>query len=506
MRIRSEIVYIQSGWALARSYLINFYERGFAMITFLICLTILIVGYFTYGKIVNKIIGPDDSFETPAMRMADGVDYVELPWWKVLLTQFLNIAGVGPIFGAISGAMFGPVAFLWITFGCLFVGAVHDFLSGYISLKHDGLSISEIVGLYLGKHARAVMRVFTVVLLMLVGVVFTMAPANWLQSQMDLGLMVWVGIILIYYIVATIVPINTLIAKLFPIFSASMILMCVMLFIAVVVGQINGTVEMMEFTLDFPHPQNLSVLPFIFVTIACGAVSGFHATKSPMMARCLKRESESQRVFYGAMVIEGIVALVWAAVAMALVGDRFMAGETVGAMGGPGNVVDMLSRQLLPEWIALILIVIAIIIVPVTSGDTTFRSIRLLLSDAFKWDQSTVKSRVMICIPIFAVAFALTLIDFDVVWRYFAWSNQTIAAIALWTGAAFLVVNKKFHWIATIPATFLSFISVSYIMQAPDEGFGLPMMISNVTGAVFATVLLILFLVKAPNMKIHTDE
>jgi len=472
------------------------------MITFFICVAILVIGYFTYGTIVDRIISPSDEFETPAIRMADGVDYVELPWWKVLLTQFLNIAGVGPIFGAVTGAMFGPIAFVWITLGCIFVGGVHDILAGYVSMKHDGLSITELVGIYLGKHMKAFMIVFTIILLMLVGVVFTMSPAAWLNSRFAIGQWAWVLIILAYYVIATIVPINTLIAKLFPIFSGSMLLMCVLLFIGMLIGQLNGEFTMMEFTLDVIHPDGLSAMPFIFMTIACGAVSGFHATKSPMMARCIQKESETKKVFFGAMVIEGVVALVWAAVAMALLGDRFFVGgeNVVATMAGAGNVVDYLSFALLPTWVAYFLVIIAIIIVPVTSGDTTFRSIRLLLADAFKWDQGVTKNRVLICIPIFAVAYALTLVDFNIIWRYFAWSNQTIAAIALWTGAAFLASNKKFHWIATLPATFLSFVSVAYILQAPQEGFGLDATLSNTVGIVVAIVLFVLFIKGAPKM------
>jgi len=470
------------------------------MITFLVCLGLLIVGYFTYGKIVNKIIGPDDSRPTPAIRMADGVDYVVLPTWKILLTQFLNIAGVGPIFGAIMGAMFGPIAFIWITFGCLLVGGVHDILSGYVSLRHDGKSISEIIGIYLGNHARLLMRVFSFILLMLVGVVFTQAPANWLAGlggfTESWTAHTWIFIIIGYYIFATIVPVNLLMAKLFPAFSIMLLIMCVMLFIGMVVGQINGSLTMQEFTLDWVHPQNLSVMPFIFVTIACGAVSGFHSTKAPMMARCMSKESDSQKVFYGAMVLEGIVALIWAAVTMAVVGDRFRAGETVGsAFGGQGGVVDYASSFLLGP-VGIFVVIIAILIFPITSGDTTFRSIRLMIADIFKLDQSSVKIRLLMCVPVFAVAIALTYIDFNIIWRYFAWSNLTLAALALWTGAAFLLVNKKLHWIATLPALLLTYISISYIVQAP-EGLTLSPVIANISATVVMILAFVFFMFKA---------
>jgi len=469
------------------------------MITFLVCLALLIVGYFTYGKIVNNIIGPDDSRPTPAHAMADGVDYVVLPTWKVLLTQFLNIAGVGPIFGAIMGAMFGPIAFLWITFGCLFVGGVHDILSGYVSMRHEGKSISEIIGIYLGPHARILMRVFSFVLLMLVGVVFTQAPANWLAGlggfTESWGAHTWIFIIIGYYVFATVVPVHLLMAKLFPAFSIMLLVMCVLLFIGMIVGQINGNLTMQEFTLDWVHPQNLSVMPFIFVTIACGAVSGFHSTKSPMMARCINKETDSQKVFYGAMVLEGIVALIWAAVTIAVVGDRFRLGYTVGSFGGQGGVVDYASEFLLGP-IGILVVIIAILIFPITSGDTTFRSIRLMFADIFKWNQSSVKTRLLMCVPMFAIAIALTFIDFNIIWRYFAWSNLTLAALALWTGAAFLLVNKKLHWIASIPALLLTYVSISYIVQAP-EGFQLSPIIANISAAIVMTLAFVFFMFKA---------
>ena len=477
------------------------------MITFLVCCAILVGGYLTYGKIVEKIVGHNDAVPTPALRLADGVDYVKLPWWKVFLTQFLNIAGVGPIFGAILGAMFGPVAFIWITFGGLFVGGVHDILAGYVSLKHDGKSISELVGIYLGVHAKQIMRVFSIILLVLVGVVFTMAPAAWLDTQIPWGVGTWIAIIMAYYVIATIVPISTLIARIFPLLSISMVAMCVMLLAALLWNSFTGNITMVEFTLDTIHPAALSPFPFLFVTIACGAVSGFHATKSPMMARCLGKESETKKVFYGAMILESFIALVWAAAAMAILGNtHFWLAEapiSVGALGGPGAVVAYLSDYLLGGW-GIILVFIAVVIVPVTSGDTTFRSIRLIFSDIFKMDQGKVKNRILLSIPIFTVAVSLTFIDFDIIWRYFAWSNQTLATMALWTGAAFLIVNKKQHLIASIPAGLLTFVVISYILQAPDEGLGLSALFSNSVGAVVAVFLFTMFLLKGKNIKAPT--
>lgn len=478
------------------------------MVTFLVCLAILGAGYVVYGKVVERIVGFDDSRPTPVHRLADGVDYVKMPTWKVLLTQFLNIAGVGPIFGAIMGAMFGPVAFIWITFGCIFVGAVHDYMSGYVSLRHDGKSVSEIVGIYLGDKVRILMRVFSFILLMLVGVVFTTAPAIWLSNNTPIqSQTAWVLIIMGYYIFATIVPVNVLIARLFPVLSILLLFMCVALFVGMVVGQASGALVMQEFTLDWVHPANLPIVPIIFVTIACGAVSGFHSTKSPMMARCMNKESDSKPVFFGAMILEGIVALVWAAVAMAVVGDRFRMGETVADMGAQGGVVDLSTRALIGNFlpggfgtaVAVFLIVIAIVLFPVTSGDTTFRSIRLMISDILGKDQSQIKVRLLISIPVFAIAITLTFIDFNIIWRYFAWSNLTLAAMALWTGSAFLVKFKRFHWISTIPALFLTFISISYILQSYALGFGrwVTPTVSNIVAGIAAVVIIVLFMMKA---------
>ena len=499
------------------------------MITFLVCVAILVGGYFLYGTFVDKVLAPNDAHVTPAKRLADGIDYVELPWWKVLLTQFLNIAGLGPIFGAILGALFGPIAFIWITLGCLFVGSTHDMLVGYISMKHDGLSITELVGLYLGKHTQKFMLVFTFILLVLVGVTFTMAPAAWLNGRIALPSSAsgvpwaWVLIIIAYYIFATIVPVEALIAKLFPPLSVAMLLACIILLIALFFNLGDGGFTMMEFRLENLQPQGLSFFPFIFTTIACGAVSGFHATKSPMMARCIGKESDAKRVFFGSMIIEGVVALIWAAITMAILGDSLFvlrenaAGNMVtmvGYLGGQGGTVDYMANTLLPGWLATLLIFTAVIIFPITSADTGFRSVRLMFADAFKWDQSKVMNRVLVSIPIFAVAWVLTWIDFGIIWRYFAWSNLSIAAIALWVGARYLATRKKLHWIATLPATLLSYASVSYILQAP-EGFQLGVhfahgeLVSNIVGIVFALVLFGLFIVtakKAPETLGHLVE
>lgn len=460
------------------------------MITFISCLAFLVAGYFVYGKYIQKIVGFDDLSRTPACRLNDGVDYVPMPWYKAFLIQFLNIAGTGPIFGAILGAMFGPVAFLWITLGSVFAGAVHDYLSGVISMRHDGISVSEIVGKYLGRGMRTVMRVFSVILLILVGTVFVSSPAALLSSMTGVSVLVWSIVIIIYYIIATVLPIDKVIGKIYPLFGAALLIMAVGITVAIIIGQFNGSVRMMEMTLENLHPKGLSVFPFLFVTIACGAISGFHATQSPMMARCVTKEGECRPVFFGAMVVEGIVALIWCAATIAFFGDTPSISEAVAA-GGPATVVNSISKGLLGT-LGSILAVLGVVACPITSGDTAFRSARLTLADATGIRQDRLGRRFLIAIPLFVVCIILTQVNFDVLWRYFAWSNQTLATIFLWTATVYLAVHFKNYWITLIPATFMTCVVVSYIMQAP-EGLRLGAVVSNVTAGLIAAVLFIWF-------------
>lgn len=460
------------------------------MITFISCLAFLVAGYFVYGKYIQKIVGFDDLSRTPACRLNDGVDYVPMPWYKAFLIQFLNIAGTGPIFGAILGAMFGPVAFLWITLGSVFAGAVHDYLSGVISMRHDGISVSEIVGKYLGRGMRTVMRVFSVILLILVGTVFVSSPAALLSSMTGVSVLVWSIVIIIYYIIATVLPIDKVIGKIYPLFGAALLIMAVGITVAIIIGQFNGSVRMMEMTLENLHPKGLSVFPFLFVTIACGAISGFHATQSPMMARCVTKEGECRPVFFGAMVVEGIVALIWCAATIAFFGDTPSISEAVAA-GGPATVVNSISKGLLGTF-GSILAVLGVVACPITSGDTAFRSARLTLVDATGIRQDRLSRRFLIAIPLFVVCIILTQVNFDVLWRYFAWSNQTLATIFLWTATVYLAVHFKNYWITLIPATFMTCVVISYIMQAP-EGLRLGAVVSNVTAGLIAAVLFIWF-------------
>ncbi|WP_343101480.1 carbon starvation protein A [Romboutsia sp. MSSM.1001216sp_RTP31141st1_G3_RTP31141_220114] len=476
------------------------------MITFLVCLAILIVGYFTYGTYVDKMVKLSDNNQTPAVRLQDGIDYIPMPWYKVFLIQFLNIAGTGPIFGAIMGALFGPVAFLWITFGTIFAGGVHDFFSGVISMKHDGMSVSEIVGIYLGGKMKTVMRVFSVILLILVGTVFVTSPAGLLKSMTGVDQIVWIVLIIIYYIAATVLPVDKVIGKIYPLFGAALLFMAIGLAGAMIVGNINGTMVMPELTLQNMHPEGLSLFPFLFVTIACGAISGFHATQSPMMARCINNERESKKVFYGAMVVEGIVALVWCAVSIAFFGDSLSLQAALAEFGGQSGVVGLISKSLLGQ-VGSILAVLGVVACPITSGDTAFRSARLTIADSFNIKQDTFMSRFKIAIPLFIVCIFLTTIDFNIIWRYFAWSNQTLATIFLWTATVYLIKNNVNYWITLVPATYMTSVCMSYILQAP-EGFRLNATLSNGVGVVVALVLFGLFLVnrqKFANMDIKKN-
>ncbi|EOC99471.1 carbon starvation CstA family protein [Caldisalinibacter kiritimatiensis] len=463
------------------------------MVSFLSSIVILILGYLTYGKFVEKVFGVDEKRPTPAVSINDGVDFVPLSWPRIFLIQFLNIAGLGPIFGAVMGALFGPAAFIWIVLGSIFAGAVHDYFSGMLSIRHDGKSISEIVGIYLGENARKIMRVFSVVLLILVGTVFMTGPAQLLANLKLAGLSsmsIWLAIIIVYYFLATILPVDKVIGKIYPLFGAALLIMAIGIGSMLVIKGYN----IPEIALTNMHPDGLPIWPMLFVTIACGAISGFHATQSPMMARCLPNEKYGRRVFYGAMISEGIIALIWAAAAMTFFDGGVLGLKAVVAEGGAGAVVSEISSSLLGP-IGGVLAMLGVIACPITSGDTAFRSARLVIADAVGAEQGKTKNRLTLAIPIFAIGFILTRIDFSIIWRYFAWSNQTLAMIVLWTTAAYLIKSKKLHWIATAPATFMTAVSITYILQAP-EGFSLPTTISYPVGIVAAITALILFMKK----------
>lgn len=458
------------------------------MISFILSFVALIVGYLVYSKVVEKIFGADEKRVTPAHTLNDGVDYMVLPRWKIFLIQFLNIAGLGPIFGAISGALWGPVAFLWIVFGSIFAGGVHDYFSGMLSIRHNGESISEVTGHYLGNGMKQFMRIFSVLVLVLVGVVFTSGPAGLLQTLTTISKSIWLYVIFAYFLIATLVPIDKLIGKIYPVFGVVLLIMA----IGVGGGLLTQGYSIPEINFTNMHPGNLPIWPLLFITIACGAISGFHSTQSPIMARCVDNEKDGRAIFYGAMIAEGMVALVWAAAAMTFFGSTSALSDAMSANGGAAYVVNIISTTLLGK-IGGVLAILGVIVCPITSGDTAFRSARLTIADMMGYKQQDIKNRLIIAIPIFIIGFVLTRIDFSIIWRYFAWSNQTLAMIVLWTAAAFLAVNKKNYWIAVIPATFMSAVVSTYILVAP-EGFQLSTTISYPIGIIFAAVVFILFM------------
>ncbi len=474
------------------------------MISFLLCLALLIGGYFVYGKVVEGVFGPDER-ETPAVRLEDGIDYVVLPRWKLFLIQLLNIAGLGPIFGALQGALWGPVVFLWITFGTIFAGGVHDYFSGMLSIRNEGASISEITGVYLGKKMQNVMRVFSVVLLVMVGTVFAVGPAGLIvelfsnssaQTAILLNPKFWTAVVLLYYFIATFVPIDKVIGKIYPIFGACLIIMAVGVCFGILTGKGNAIPEIWSHAGNM-HPKGTPIWSFMFITVACGAISGFHSTQSPLMARCMKSEHQGRQVFYGAMVGEGIIALIWAAAGCSLY--QATGGLQTGLAEALGNgqsaaIYDVCARTMGGVGVALAML--GVIACPITSGDTAFRSARLVLADWFKIEQKSYRKRLYLCVPLFVVGAVVSQLDYSIVWRYFSWTNQTLAMIVLWTASMYLYREHKLFWITAVPATFMSAVSATYFLMAPEclGAFGIGASIAYPVGIVIALAFLALFL------------
>ena len=461
------------------------------MISFLVSLVVLLIGFFTYGHITEKVFGPDDR-KTPAVEINDGVDCVPIKTWKALLIQLLNIAGTGPIFGALMGACFGPVVFLWIVFGSILGGAVHDYMCGMISERHEGASIAELSGIYLGKPALYIMRIFSILLLLLTGTVFVTSPAALISSLLPnvLNKTFWIVVILIYYVLATLLPVDKVIGKLYPVFGVILIIMAVSIAGGIIfLPQYN----IPEITLSNLHPDNLPVWPFMFVTVACGAISGFHATQSPMMSKCIMSEKNGRTVFYGAMIIESVIALIWAAAGVAFYGGTQMLQDALTNLGQSGTVYQI-SKDMLGN-VGGILAIIGVVVCPITSGDTAFRSARLILAEWTKLDQKKIKFRLMITLPLLGVSAVLTQLDFNVLWRYFSWSNQTLAMIALWVATSYLLKthdNKLTSLLTAIPAAFMSAVSVTYILIA-KEGFRLSTAIGYPAGITVASMLFLIY-------------
>lgn len=470
------------------------------MISFFLCLLLLIGGYFVYGKIVENTFAPDDR-ETPAVKINDGVDYVVMPQWKLFLVQLLNIAGLGPIFGAMQGALWGPIVFLWITFGTIFAGGVHDYFSGMLSERNNGTSISEVCGIYLGNAMKNVMRVFSVVLLVMVGTVFAVGPAGLIVTLFKEGGIggilasteFWLWIILAYYFIATFISIDKIIGRIYPVFGICLIIMAV--------GVIIGIFTHSEFVIpeiwnNFSnmHPDGAPIWSVMFITVACGAISGFHSTQSPLMARCMKSERQGHFVFYGAMVAEGVIALIWAAAGCALyevTGGLSTGLSAILANGQSAAIYDVCSKTM--GGIGVALAMIGVIVCPITSGDTAFRSARLVLADWFKIEQSKYSKRLLLCVPLLGAGAIIGHLDYTIVWRYFSWTNQTLAMIVLWTASMYLFREKKNYWLTAVPATFMSAVSMTYFFYA-KECLGLGTAVAYPAGIILAAGLLAIFL------------
>ncbi|MBP3252972.1 MAG: carbon starvation protein A [Bacteroidales bacterium] len=468
------------------------------MITFVTALCLLVLGYLLYGAVAEKVFKVNPKRKTPAVENPDGVDYIAMPWWKLFLIQFLNIAGTGPIFGAVMGIMFGPAAFLWIVFGTIFGGAVHDFISAMISIRQNGASLTEIVGSQLGKGVKTVMLLFTIVLLVMVGAVFVSQPAALLHGLLpNVSVTVFAIIVFAYYILATLLPVDKIIGKIYPVFGFIFIFMALGLLVSIF--RTHAPVPELWENFHNMHPKHLPIFPMMFVSIACGAISGFHATQSPLMARCITNERYGRRVFYGAMVTEGIVALIWAASASSFFASMFpecpngiLALQQYSAQGHEtAEIVSAICKGWLGT-VGGILAIIGVVVAPITSGDTALRSGRLIIADFLHFEQKSIAKRLVIALPMFALVFLIMNLQADVLWRYFAWSNQTLSIFTLWACTVYLFKEKRQFIITIIPAMFMTAVCFTYILVAP-EGFHIPYNIGVACGIAVAAVFLGIF-------------
>jgi len=481
------------------------------MITFILSVLLLVAAYFVYGKVVERYLDVDPSRKTPAYEKGDGVDFQPLPTWKVFIIQFLNIAGLGPIFGAVTGAAFGPAAYIWIVVGCIFMGAVHDFFAGMMSIHNGGVNMPDLTAKYLGKRMKAVMNAVVIFLLMAVGVSFVIGPAGLMQNLTGVGKEVWLYVIFGYYILATLLPVDKIIGSIYPYMGAALLFMALGVGVMLIAGHVTGAHQMQEISLSslrnwHSDPQRNVIFPMMFIVISCGAISGFHATQSPMMARCLKNERHARPVFYGAMIAEGIVAMIWATAAITYFGGpeglNAAMSETGTVVNGvlvknaeAADIVDMICRSWLGK-VGAVIAILGVVICPITSGDTAFRSLRLSLADLFKYDQKPVTKRLVVCLPVFVAAFFFCKVDFSTAWSYLGIANQILAAIVLWTGAAYLIQKGRAHWMCSLPATFLTFICVSFLVVAP-LGLGLAPVVGYIAGGAVALPLFAFCIVRA---------
>ena len=462
------------------------------MVTFISSILTLVVGFFIYGKFVERFFGADDRRSVPAIKVNNGVDYVPMPTWKVFTIEFLNIAGLGPIFGAILGAKYGPAAYIWIVLGCIFMGAVHDYFSGMLSIRNNGASIPEIVGKYLGSGFQNFMRLFSLLLLIFVGVAFVSGPAGLLATLTRGGLKIWLYVIFAYYLIATLLPINKIIGRIYPLFGAALLVMAVSIAGAMLWFGFTGQLTMHEidwgsFQNWHQNPTENILFPMMFIVISCGALSGFHSTQAPMMARCLKKESHGRYAFYGAMIAEGIVAIIWATAAMNYFGG---VDELNSAMQVDGHKAAWVVNEISRSWlgaIGAVFAIVGVIACPITTGDTAFRSARLTIADVLKLDQSSIKKRLWVSIPLFAIGFTLSQMEFEKIWKFLGLSNQVLAVIVLWTGAMYLAKSGRKHWMLSLPGTFMTIVCISYLLVAPLKNGGLNLEVT--TGYVIALLL-----------------
>ena len=459
------------------------------MYSFVICFLALILSYFVYGKFIERISGVDETRKTPAYRLQDNVDYMPMSKIKNFLVHFLNIAGLGPIFGAIQGALFGPAAFLWITLGTIFIGSIHDFFSGYMSLRNDGMTMPSIISKYLGTKIQKIMAVLIIMTGILVAATFAKGAAELLSNLTNISIIIWMTIICIYFLIATVFPIDKIIGKIYPIFGALLVIMVVMMTGALI---LNPAYTIPEFTTQGMYLTDKSIFPYLFVTIACGAISGFHASQSPIVARCIENEKDARPVFFGSMVLEGLVALCWAAIAMAFFQGQPQLAVIYGA--APSVAVSEMAMTLVGP-IGLILTIIGVVVCPITTGDTSLRSSRITIADELNLNHEKLIPRLKIAVPLFLAAFGLSFIDFGLIWRYFAWAQLIVATIVLYAASAYLIQKEKPYIIALLPAIICTLIAFAYILQAP-EGLRLPSMTANIISVIATVIIGIIFIKK----------
>ena len=454
---------------------------------FFISVILLIVGYVFYGKFVEKVFGASDKRMTPALRYNDGVDYLPLPLWKIFLIQFLNIAGLGPVFGAVLGAVYGPVCLLWIVFGSIFAGAVHDYMSGMFSVRYKGRTLDFLIKKVLSKHFRYVFFAFLVLILVLVGAVFALNPAKMLADIFDSPVLLWCCIIFGYYFLTTLLPVDKIIGRFYPFFALLLIVVTISL-LCCLFNIDRQWFPQMEFS--NLHPSKIPIFPLMFITVACGAISGFHATQSPIMARCLSKESDGRKIFYGAMILEGLIALIWATLGIAFYQNQNLLFDAVSTLG-QGGVVAEISKNLLGD-IGSKLTILSVVVLSITSGDTAFRSARLTIAETLKLDQKNIWKRLFLSVAVLASGIVFTFVDITTLWMYFAWANQTLGMITLWALSVYLKKKDRFYLVTLMPALFMTMVCSSYILHE-KIGFNMSLTNAKITASIISFILFVAF-------------